>query len=106
MSDSENETKLLITKKWLDSRLIESMFAHQAATREELAKYYHARAGDMFIQGNDELAKYFRDVMVSELLKSARALRLQQDNQKKITEACGAPYEWPDASPEKSGRAE
>lgn len=86
---------LSLSKIWLESRLVESMFAHQAATREEIAKRYRRRAGDLFGEGKDSLAQFLRDVLVPELEREAASLRSQQQHQKTVTASHGEPEEIP-----------
>lgn len=67
-----------VSEEVFESRLIQSMFAHQAAAYEGMVTYLLERAGLMFAQGKDGVANFLRDDLVPELRRRAVGLRKKQ----------------------------
>lgn len=75
----------IATDEWLESRLLEGMYAHQGVGFEEAASLCRARAGEIFVAGKDDkLANYLREMAV-DLDKRSKDLRRQQRKQEEET---------------------
>jgi len=79
-----DKNKPKYSARYLDQRSVVSMYAHSAATLEDLAKELMLVAGVKFGQGNDLLAKYLRDELIPELRMKAVAKRGEQKKAKEV----------------------
>lgn len=82
---SDDQSRFIVTEAWLESRLLESYFAQQAATYESVASLLKKRAGECYVNGSDRLASYLRDVLVKEMEQLAKDLRKKQHEQEAET---------------------
>lgn len=70
----------------LDSRLVEGMYAHSAATWEEVSKWLRDQAGSLFASGRDDEARLLRS-LAPNAEQNAKEARAMQEAQRKKTEA-------------------
>lgn len=66
------------TEDQLEARLLISDRVGAAAAMESLAEKFKTKAGEMFQNGRDDLAKFLRDEMVSFVREEGRRFRKEQ----------------------------
>lgn len=84
MSDADTVT---MSAECYDARLSAAYAVGCAATHEGLAAAFRKRAGELFADGHDALARYLRDTLADELDSAARVWRDRQKEQDAAADA-------------------